>query len=465
MQNVSLRELNNIRSLNASSYKEQTCTWDDSIKVKMKKDQLEQNIPLDGEKYDVVVIGGGTAGVIAAIQAARAGAITLLVEKNMVLGGTMTAAGVAFPGLFHSHGQQIIAGIGWELVTQCVEYSGASLPNFSLPDLPHYKYQIPLDPFIYTSLCCQTVIDAGCKLLLNSMLASVKQQADCWQLELCTKTGLKTVKTQLLIDCTGDANAAMLAGAQVRVIAEPQPASLICKLSGYDFASLDIDAINQAFEQAVKAGKLAYTDVSWDSERAKVGNWLRQYGTNANHFTAHNAHTSEGRTALEIKARNSILNLYRFLKTQPGLNNLQINYIAQECGVRETVTIKGEATITVDDYLSGRRWDDAVCYSFYPIDLHGSGGVDCRQLQQGVIPTIPRGALLPHGCGNLLVAGRAISSDRLANSALRVQASSMATGQVAGALAALCVAKNQDPRNISAKLLCDLLKTHGAIVP
>ena len=433
----------------------------------MKKNQLEQNIQLDVERYDVIVVGGGTAGVIAATQAARSGAATLLVEKNGLLGGTITAAGVAFPGLFHAWGQQIIAGIGWELVKKCVEYTGQPLPDFSASDLPHFKLQVRLDPFIYTALCSQTVINAGCELLLHSMLAEVKREATGWKLKLCTKTGLKSVKAKILIDCTGDANVALLAGAPVRIIDEAQPASLICKLADYKFEELDIDTINLEFDKEVKAGNLAYTDVSWNTTAANVGNWLRQYGDNANHFHATAAHTSEGRTALEIKARNSLLQLYRFLKKQAGLENLSINYIAQECGIRESVTIVGAATVTVNDYITGKLWDDAVCYAFYPIDLHGSDqtGLDCRQLQQGVVPTIPLRALLPQKCENLIVAGRAISSDRLANSALRVQATCMATGQAAGALAALCVETNKAPHNISAKLLRDLLKTHGAIIP
>ena len=112
--------------------------------------------------------------------------------------------------------------------------------------------------------------------------------------------------------------------------------------------------------------------------------------------------------------------------------------MAPECGIRETVTIQGEATITHEDYVSGRLWQDAVCYSFYPIDLHYArgGGIDTRPLQPGTVPTVPRGALVPRGSRRLLAAGRCLSSDREANSALRVQATCMACGQAAAVLAA-----------------------------
>jgi flavin-dependent dehydrogenase len=119
--------------------------------------------------FDVVVIGGGTAGVIAAIQSARAGARTLLVEKNGILGGTVTVAFVAFPGIFHAWGKQIIAGIGWELVKQSVKETGKSLPDFTAPYKNHSEHQVPVDPFIYAALCCQAVKDSCCELLLHTM--------------------------------------------------------------------------------------------------------------------------------------------------------------------------------------------------------------------------------------------------------------------------------------------------------
>lgn len=83
------------------------------------------------EHYDVMVIGGGTAGVVAAVQAGRAGARTLMVEKTGIFGGTITNAGVTYLGLVHAWGQQVISGIGWELVTRAVEEAGGTLPNFA----------------------------------------------------------------------------------------------------------------------------------------------------------------------------------------------------------------------------------------------------------------------------------------------------------------------------------------------
>ena len=106
--------------------------------------------PQISRSFDIIVIGGGTAGVVAAIQAARAGCQTLVIEKNALPGGTMTIGGIAFPGLFYAWRKQIIAGIGWELVTQAAAESGRPLPDFEkqIGMRDHPRYQVRLDPLI-----------------------------------------------------------------------------------------------------------------------------------------------------------------------------------------------------------------------------------------------------------------------------------------------------------------------------
>jgi len=110
---------------------------------------------------DVLVVGGGTAGHVAAIQAARAGAKTLIVERNAQLGGTTTTGGVAFPGLFDAWGKQVIAGIGWELVKESVELDGGTLPNFAKVPQRHWQNQVYTNQFLYAILAEEKCAQAG----------------------------------------------------------------------------------------------------------------------------------------------------------------------------------------------------------------------------------------------------------------------------------------------------------------
>ncbi len=416
---------------------------------------------------DVLIAGAGTAGVPAAIQAARAGASVLLVEKSAMPGGTTTAARVPFPGIFHAWGKQVIAGIGWDLVERCVAECGGKLPDFSTPPAAHWMHQVGVQGPVFAALCDETMQQAGVQVLYHTMLAAVARTGQDWQVTLCTKTGLATVQARILIDCTGDANLAALAGCELIIPEHTQPATLCCLSGGYDPKALDLPAIEAAAAQAVAEGRLHPTDAGWDRTRPRLGSWLNSFGNNANHIHGIQARTSEGRSELEIEARAALLRLYRFLRTQPGLAGLRIQAVAAECGVRETATLVGRDTITAQDYVTGRLWSDPVCHAFYPIDLHTSdgGGLDCRQLQPGVVPSVPRGALLPQQVDNFIVAGRSLSSDRLANSALRVQATSMATGQAAGAMAALACSRDLAPADVPACQLRALLEQHGAIVP
>jgi len=414
--------------------------------------------------YDVIVLGGGTAGVVAAIQAGRAGAKTLLVEKTGMLGGTTTTGGVNFPGLFHAWGKQVIAGIGWELVTRAVAEADGALPDFTDYSGHHSRLQIRVNPFIYAALCDEAATKAGVEILFHTMAAGL---APGWRVTLCTKTGLQEVTGTVVVDATGDANAVTLAGFPLNISEELQPATLSCRASGYDPATLDYDAIDRAYAAEVQAGRLEITDGSWNTQVASCRQWLQARGANASHIHHINARDSAGKSRLELEARASLLRLYRFLRTQPGLENLVIESVAPECGVRETATIKGKKMITADDYRTGRVWEDSVCYAFYPIDLHRStgDGLGKEPLAEGVVPTVPRGALLPAGSRNLIVAGRCVSSDRLANSGLRVQASCMAMGQAAGALAALSAQSGCDPEALPMEKVRALLRRHGAIVP
>lgn len=417
------------------------------------------------QKLDVVVIGAGPAGLCAAIQSAREGLKTLLVEKNGIAGGAITAAGISYPGIFHAWGRQLIAGIGWELVKKTLLETDSPLPDFTIPgDGSNSGKHVPVNALLFAAIADEELLKAGVEIRYHTMPGALKREGKIWRLALCGKDGLYEAESGMVIDCTGDANAVKMAGFPCEEPLECQPGTLSVYIDHYDPGTLDFEAIRRDYEKSAERGEISAEDFGW-GKNFNPG-FLYGHGNNSNHICGINAADSAGRTAMEIAGRQSVRRVYRFLKRQPGLEKIEFHIRSAECGVRETRTIRGECTVTLDDYFSGRKFEDAVCYSFYPIDLHDARmGLDFRKLPAGVMPTIPRGALVPKGADGLLAAGRIVSSDRLANSALRVQASCMATGQAAGAMAVLCRRHSCGAMDLPMSEIRALLEKHGAIVP
>jgi hypothetical protein len=371
-------------------------------------------------EVDVLVVGGGTAGTIAAIQAGRAGASVLLVERNSQLGGTMTTGGVAFPGLFHAWGKQIIAGIGWELVKESVKLDGGQLPDFSQVAKRHYEHQVFTNQFLYAILAEEKCEQAGVAIAYYEFPQAVTKSGDGWQVDCVGFGTQRRVRCKQIIDCTGGAEVVGLLGLARLREDERQPGSFLFMM-----------------------GK------SHDPGRNQI-----------HRLYVHGADSTNSRTvtAANLTGRKSILAKLR-------ADGQRLMHLQPEAGFRESFRIQGETVITANDYRSGRLFDDAVCYAFYPVDLHTKKGVKPEPLKPGTVPTVPLRALIPKGSRNLMVAGRCVSSDRLANSGLRVQASCMGIGQAAGAAAALAAKAGATPLEVPLKEIHDLLRTHGAIIP
>lgn len=422
------------------------------------------------KSYDVVVAGGGPAGIVAAIQAARAGAKTLLVEKCGMLGGTTTVAAVNFPSSFFAWGKQVIAGIGWELVEKSLREEGCPVPD-AASQRPHNMTRV--NAALYAMVCDEEVKKSGSELLLHTMFGKVRRVRNRWRITLCKKQGLEDIAAKLLVDCTGDANIVRMAGFGTSRQPELEPASLILKVDGYNLNEIDENALRAAYMQALADGTFKDSDFGWGppsdlTAANRMIGFLMRNGLNAMHVCDIDASSSEGKTEMELAARALALKIFRWFKKQPALRDkIKIPFLAAECGIRETVVINGKAHITVQDYESGRLWPDALSYAYYPIDVHtGTGnGLIFRHLKEGVVPTIPRGAMLPKDSRFLIAAGRHISGDREAFSAYRVQAACMAMGQAAGAMAALSAKKNVDPEELPLEAIRALLKKHGAVVP
>ena len=414
-------------------------------------------------KSDILVVGGGTAGVIAAIQAARAGCSTILVENGSQLGGTTTTGGVSFPGLFHAWGKQIIGGIGWELVTETVSLNDDKLPDFSIPyGKNHPKHQVRLNPFLYALLAEEKCLKAGVQIRFYELPVDVQFRGDKWEVETTGKGIHTKIICNQLIDCTGNAAVASLAGFNLFREQETQPGSLMFRIGGYDLGSLDLRMIRKRYDEAVNSGRLIKEEY-----RNNIESLLRSAGDNIQHIAGADSTTSESNTITNIKGRTSLLNTLRFLRELPGCEKTRILSMQPETGVRETYRIDGEYQISYEDYITGKVFDDSVSYSFYPIDVHilEGAGVHPEQLREGIIPTVPLRALIPKNSRNFLVAGRCISSDRLANSALRVQASCMGMGQAAGAAAALACKLKITPLSVPFYQLNSLITEYGGIVP
>jgi hypothetical protein len=384
-------------------------------------DQAEAEKTDITNEVDVLVIGGGSAGVIAAIQSGRAGADTLLLERNGQLGGTITTGGVAFPGLFDAWGKQIISGIGWELVKECVDLDGGKLPDFNKVPARHWQNQVHVNQFLYAILAEEKCQQANVTVAYYEFPAEIRQGAEGrWQVTCLGFGTRRNVICKQIVDCTGGAEVVgMLGHARLRED-ERQPGSYLFQLG-----QTHIPASEQLHRLYVHGA---------DSTNSRTA------------------------TAANLTGRKEILAKVR--KTGKRLMHMQ-----PETGFRESYRIVGETMITVNDYTSGRVFDDAIAYAFYPVDLHTKSGVKPKPLKPGVVPTISYGALIPKDSQNIIVAGRCISSDRLANSGLRVQASCMAMGQAAGAAAALCARQSVSPAALPINDLRSLLREHHAIVP
>lgn len=375
-------------------------------------------------EVDVLVVGGGTAGVVAAIQAARAGAQTMIVERGTQLGGTMTTGGVAWPGIFDAWGKQVIGGIGWELVKESVELDAGEMPDFSVYEKPHWKNQVQINQYLYALLAEEKCEMAGVKIAYYEFPINVTKTAGGWTVDCAGFGTQRTVKCRQLIDCTGGAEVVGLAGGTRLREEETQPGSFLYKMG-----------------KPHEPGR---------------GQCQRIY--------VHDADSTNSQTVTEanLAGRKGVLKkLRQNLKKHKGL---QMMHLQPETSFRESYRIQGEAFITEADFVSGKMYEESICNSFYPIDLHTGGKLVGKKLKPGIVPTVPLGALIPAGMKNIMVAGRCVSSDRLANSALRVQASCMAMGQAAGAAAALAVEKQTSPGAVPLDDLKALLKTHGAIL-
>ena len=406
--------------------------------------------------YDVVVVGGGPAGIGAALSAARLGAHTALLERDSRIGGTTVQAQVTQMGLFYAWRRQIIAGPGWEMVVRAVKEAHDTLPDFSRQEPDKWMEScVNVDPVVYSRVAQETLREAGVDLFLNTEVTAVEQTTEGW------KVG--PVEGRQLVDATGNATVAALAGAERIQSPEDirQPGSFFFWLNtqGMEF---DTGAVIQAHQKAIAEGELLPTDVY-----VGMPFFIRKGGGSGCYVPMADNSTAEARAETNrrgVEARNRVL---AFIRRQKGLENAEVVSSATDVGVRETYRVVGEKTITEEEYLSGTVADDALSWSYWMVDEHKAGTSGARLVfhEKDRVGSVPLGAMLPRGVRHMLVAGRAVSSDHGANSALRVQASCMGMGQAAGVVAALAAFNGTDPREVSLDSVRQRLTSIGHIVP
>ena len=416
----------------------------------------------ESEAFDAVIIGGGTTGVFAAIAAAKAGAKTLLIEKNGVPGGTMTAAGVNYPGLFFAWGRQIIGGPAWEAIKRTEALGGAHIPPVRYQPTEWWKQQIDIDRFLFEAVLDDMLAEAGVEVRYHTMLSAAEETENGVELLLTGKEGLYPVKAKRIVDATGDANAVSMMGFETVRSEHLQPGTLRNILAGYRYEELDTALIDANAKKAVEEGRLRAYD--FDFNGGGPSHTLSNYKIDM-HILVSEAVDSRSKSRLETDARGSLKRILSFLKTQPGLENLYAPYVADECGVRETCRIKGRETMTRENYVSGYLYPDAVCNAFYPVDRHMPTGISQEILKPERVPTISYRAMLPKESRYVIVAGRTISCDADTQSAIRVQAPCMAMGQAAGLAAAIAAKENCTFENVDYQALLDALASIGAILP
>lgn len=317
--------------------------------------------------YDVVVVGGGPAGIGAALSAARLGAHTALLERDSRIGGTTVQAQVTQMGLFYAWRRQIIAGPGWEMVVRAVKEAHDTLPDFSRQEPDKWMEScVNVDPVVYSRVAQETLREAGVDLFLNTEVTAVEQTTEGW------KVG--PVEGRQLVDATGNATVAALAGAERIQSPEDirQPGSFFFWLNtqGMEF---DTGAVIQAHQKAIAEGELLPTDVY-----VGMPFFIRKGGGSGCYVPMADNSTAEARAETNrrgVEARNRVL---AFIRRQKGLENAEVVSSATDVGVRETYRVVGEKTITEEEYLSGTVADDALSWSYWMVDEHKAGTSGAR---------------------------------------------------------------------------------------
>ncbi|WP_063693008.1 FAD-dependent oxidoreductase [Bradyrhizobium stylosanthis] len=439
-------------------------------------DEPARKVPLYGE-YEVVVLGGGPAGIIAAASAARAGRKTLLIERYGFLGGMGTAAGVTnFCGLHgnvYGKAHRLVQGMASELLARIDLLNGLNTPHLILGKVFAQAY----DTAAYKIAADQLLASHKVHILFHALGAGVVMADDSRidALLVETKAGRQAVRADIFIDCSGDGDLAVWAGAPFEVGDEhghPLYPSMMLRLNGIDPEKAG-DAwrtIPQLMEKAAAAGTHTFPRKSAIVRPQKSGIEWRVNFTQVAREDGHaiNGIEPDDLTRGEIEGRKQALAAYEFLRSSvPGFEKSYIVDLPPQLGIRETRRIKGGYQLSGEDVLGCASFEDSIGVNGWPIEAHVPGDVvftfppipESRGYNE-----LPYRMLVPEGVDNLLVAGRCASMTHEGQSAARVSGACFVMGEAAGSAAALALSGNHIPREIPIEKLQETLKQQGAFI-